>query len=297
MVILIAALGIAIEAMLVLAMSLSRLEMDPGVPFAQIWQFLINQFRTGGLTGPVGGALPGNDSLVKLLRAFFLIVLVMFPFAIILTIIDKEMRKRVLAAIVRLVLIFTFLALIVECQSEMMDEVEEIRLGIPQDSELANAQPFTDEEFSADNVSRWLVRGLSLAVGLVVTIIAVVTIRRLRRSRSVSEDDTWTQLAVRARAAISDIEGGGDLRSSILRCYVEMTRIVRESRGAYRGATMTAREFQDYLIQAKLPPHPVNRLTELFEKARYGLGESSAQEESDAIASLQAIADACRSMG
>lgn len=297
MVILIAALGIAIEAMLVLAMSLSRLEMDPGVPFAQIWQFLINQFRTGGLTGPVGGALPGNDSLVKLLRAFFLIVLVMFPFAIILTIIDKEMRKRVLAAIVRLVLIFTFLALIVECQSEMMDEVEEIPLGIPQDSELANAQPFTDEEFSADNVSRWLVRGLSLAVGLVVTIIAVVTIRRLRRSRSVSEDDTWTQLAVRARAAISDIEGGGDLRSSILRCYVEMTRIVRESRGVYRGATMTAREFQDYLIQAKLPPHPVNRLTELFEKARYGLGESSAQEESDAIASLQAIADACRSMG
>jgi len=296
LVIRIVALGVAIVALLVLAMALSRLVLDPGVPFAEIWQFLINQFRTGGLVGPVGGALPGSDTLVKLLRTFFVLDLIIFPFAVIFTLIDKKMRKRVLGAILRLALIFTLLALIIESQSEMMEEIGEFPLGIQQDGELAGAKPFTDEEFSPASVSRWLVRGLSLAVGLVAAAIAVVTIRRLRQSRGVS-DDTWAQLAGSARAAITEIEGGGDLRSSILRCYVEMTRIVRESRGVYRGATMTAREFREYLIQAKLPPHPVNRLTELFEKARYGLGESSAQEESDAIASLQAIADACRSMG
>jgi len=288
-------LGAAVVALLLLAMTLSRLEMDPGVPFAQIWQFLIDQLRTDGLVGPVGGALPASDTLVKLLRTFFLLVLITFPFAVILTLIDKEMRKRVIGALLRLILIFGLLALIIEGQSEMMKEMEEVSIGMQQEGELTAAEPFTDEEFSAARVSKWLIRGLSLFVGLILAAVAVITIRRLRGSRNTS-DDTWAQLAGRARAAISEIEGGGDLRNSILRCYVEMTRIVRESRGVRRGATMTAREFREYLIQAKLPPGPVTRLTELFEKARYGLGESSAQEESDAIASLQAIADACRSM-
>ncbi len=297
LVIRIVALGVAIVALLVLAMALSRLDLDPGVPFAEIWQFLINQFRTDGLVGPVGGALPGSDTLVKLLRTFFVLVLIIFPFAVIFTLIDKKMRKRVLGAILRLVLIFTLLALIIESQSEMMEEIGEFPLGIQQDGELAGAKPFTDEEFSPASVSRWLVRGLSLAVGF-----------RWRQPslwlRSGASGKAGAFQTTRGRswlevhaAAITEIEGGGDLRSSILRCHVEMTCIVRESRGVYRGATMTARELREYLIQAKFPAASGQPAHRALRESALRLGESSAQEESDAIASLQAIADERRSMG
>ena len=290
-----ALLGVSVVALLLLAMTLSRLTMDPGVPFAQIWKFIMDQFRREGIVGGMPGASPASEGLIKVMRTLFFIVLLMFPIAIIMTMIDRELRKRVVSAIIRMIIIFTLLGLFIERQSELTQELEEAIPGNALEGEMLDAQSFTDEEFSAARVPPWIVWLLSLLVGLILAGIVVAVVNRARRGRG-GVAEPWIELADRAQAAIQEIHLGGDLRGSILRCYIEMNRIVRESRGVRRASTMTAREFEDALVRAKLPAGPVDRLTTLFERARYGVGDSTPQEESDAIASLQAIADACRSM-
>jgi hypothetical protein len=291
----IALLGVSVVALLLLAMSLSRLTMDPGVPFAQIWQFLIDQFRREGIVGPTLGSQPASEGLIRVMRTLFLVVLLMFPIAIIMTMIDRELRKRVLGALLRMIIIFALLGLFIERQSELTRELEGAIPGNALEGEMDDATSFTDEQFSASRVPPWIVWSLSLLVGLVIAAIVVAAINRVRRSRGGS-GEPWIELANQAQAAIEEIRLGNDLRGSILRCYIEMIRIVGDSRGIRRASTMTAREFEEALIRAKLPADPVDRLTRLFERARYGVGDSTSQEESDAIASLQAIADACRSL-
>jgi len=56
---------------------------------------------------------------------------------------------------------------------------------------------------------------------------------------------------------------------------------------------VTAREFTDALVRARLPRRPVQTLTRLFETARYGSSATTPQDEQDAIASLRAIVRAC----
>lgn len=290
-----ALLATAVVALLLLAMSLSRLEMGPGVPFAQIWQFLVDQLRRDGIAGPMAGTPPVNETLIAVFRTLFLIVLLMFPIAVIMILIDRDMRRRVLASIVRLAIIFALLGLFVESQAERAEETVESALGGQLEGEDLDVSSFTDEEFDESNVSRWIVWGLSLLAGLALAAVVVVFVNRARLGAN-RRGEPWTELASQAQATILEIQSGGDLRSSILRCYVEMNRIVRESRGVRRASTMTAREFREHLVNAKLPAGPVARLTELFERARYGVGDATAQEETDALDSLQAIADACRSL-
>jgi hypothetical protein len=98
---------------------------------------------------------------------------------------------------------------------------------------------------------------------------------------------------MQARAAIESLEKGSDLRDVVLQCYAEMIRVVREQRGLRRDRTVTAREFTDYLVAAKLPEQHVNRLTSLFEKVRYGSKPAAQGDELEAIASLRAIVRAC----
>ena len=288
-------LGAAIIALLLLAMTLSHLTMESGVPFAEIWAFLVAQLRSDGIAGPLPLATASSEGFTQFLRTLFTIVLLAFPFAVILVLVDPAMRKRVLKALLRLAIIFALLGWFIDRQMEREEETLE---GVPTGQlggELAEVAPFTEEEFSADRVSKYVVWGLSLLVGLALAGIAVATANRVRRGRAGSAEP-WTKLADQVQAAIREIQAGADLRSSILRCYAEMMRIVRDSRGVQRTATMTAREFREYMVRAGLPAGPVGRLTELFERARYSADESTPQEERDAVASLSAIADACRSL-
>ena len=56
---------------------------------------------------------------------------------------------------------------------------------------------------------------------------------------------------------------------------------------------MTAAEFARHLEAAGLPSESVQRLTHLFESARYGANRSSRSDADDAVACLSAIVAAC----
>ena len=103
------------------------------------------------------------------------------------------------------------------------------------------------------------------------------------------------QLAKEAKGALDALKGGAELRDTVMRCYFEMSRVVSEERGIRRERAMTPREFEERLGELGLPERHVVQLTRLFEGVRYGSKETGEREADQAVASLSAIVDACRS--
>jgi hypothetical protein len=287
-----ALLGSAVLAMLLLIAGISGVELEPGLPFSRIWAFLIGDF-TGFGGAPVGGEVTATGrALVDIVRAIFFVALVAFPFALILIMVDPVARKRMLRAILQIAVLLVLFNLFVQNQALEIEGEERQGSGMPTEEGSAAVDPLTDEEFDPATIPAWLVWGASLGFGLLIAVMLIVVINQIRKSRP-DEEVPLVEIARRAQSAIDEIERGGNLRATILRCYAEMSRVVREERGLRRDRAVTAREFTDYLIGANLPKEPVVRLTRLFEKARYSGSTPTSSDEEEALASLQAIVDAC----
>jgi hypothetical protein len=228
------------------------------------------------------------------MRGLFYILFICFPFAIIMVLLEPDLRKRVLRTTLNVILLMAALLLIIESRAEELELTEDTVGMAPQGEETELADPITPEAFDSNNVATWMTRAISLGIGLLLAAIAVAILNAVRRNRA-EATMPLDQLANRAEEAIAEIERGGDLHDTILQCYAEMNRIVREERGIQRDKTITAREFIDYLLRAHLPEEPIYTLTRLFEQARYSTEEHNTSDQQKAVASLQAIANACRS--
>jgi len=100
------------------------------------------------------------------------------------------------------------------------------------------------------------------------------------------------RLAREARQAVDALRRGGNLKDTVMDCYLKMIRILQEQRHLERSQTMTPREFEHYLRQTGLTDEHIRRLTRLFESVRYGAAPPSRQDEQEAIACLSAIVKA-----
>jgi hypothetical protein len=87
--------------------------------------------------------------------------------------------------------------------------------------------------------------------------------------------------------AVMDLEKGGELSDVVLRCYRDMCAIL--GRKVALRKEMTAREFAQGLQQAGVGEKEVLRLTNLFERVRYGRHKANPDERVEAITLLQAI--------
>lgn len=112
--------------------------------------------------------------------------------------------------------------------------------------------------------------------------------------KTAPDDDPLIDLAREAQAALESLQSGDDLRTVIIRCYLEMGRVLSELRDIQRAEAMTPREFERQLTGLGLPAAPVASLTRLFEDVRYGQRETSPEERTTAVASLEAIIAACQ---
>jgi hypothetical protein len=88
---------------------------------------------------------------------------------------------------------------------------------------------------------------------------------------------------------MESLRAGRDFKNAIIHCYLEMTKALQEERGIERNHDMTAREFQDWLELKGWPRAPVEKLTDLFEKVRYGQQHLGENDEKIALASLNEI--------
>ena len=101
------------------------------------------------------------------------------------------------------------------------------------------------------------------------------------------------EIAGIARAALGDLSAGKDWGDTIINCYVRMNAAVGERRGFRRKKGTTPAEFADELERAGLPGYTTRRLTQLFERVRYGAKKSSKEDIHEAIACLTDILHAC----
>jgi hypothetical protein len=275
-------LGLAIVALVILAAGLSDLSLLPGRPLPRFTQ-------PGGDVGAALGALPGSEIFGFLLAAFYVLGILLLPVAIVYVIISPEARKRVVRSL-GLLLWLVALFVVMRARPELFRELQLQPLDAPLPGDL-EVDP---TEFVA-SVPQWLVifTALALAAIVVAGLVGVVWILWRRSHPPATPLD---QLAQEAQVALDALHAGADVKNTVIRCYVEMSRVLDEQRGIRREEAATPREFEQQLKEAGLPDAQVEQLTRLFEAVRYGAKVADRRQERQAIDCLAGIVKACQSL-
>lgn len=282
--VLLSLLAVAVLAIVLLSAGVSQVRLLPGQPFS---------LRRGDLEWKGEyGALPGGEALLTLARAIFIGALLLLPVAIVYFVISPEFRKQVLRGLVSFLLFFAIAYLFSHALTDFLNVNEEsAHSGGPGPAEALPPVPIA--EFIAAP-PRWLVPAVSLVLGLIAaTLLASLALAIWHRTQGPA--NALGRLGQQAQDALDSLQAGSDVRNTVIRCYVDMARILDERRAIRRQQDMTPREFEARLQEAGLPDEPVQRLTRLFEVVRYGVKVPGEREEREAIAALEAIVEACRS--
>jgi type II secretory pathway pseudopilin PulG len=269
---------------LILAMSLPGLKLGPGQPFS------LGEAQSEAPGG--SDAFPGGNALLFVFQGFIALSLILLPVYIIVSLLTREGRQRLLADVI----VLTFFILLAEYLRNLPHTTEAIQPAADTSEVLKQLQ--TSEatvSFSAAPPA-WLTLAVLLIISVSLVAAAGGLIWFVRRRRT-SRQSAWQELEQEAQQALEALQQGGDFNLTIMRCYQEMSRVVRAERGLAREAAMTPREFEDYLAGQGLPRAPINTLTRLFEQVRYGSIPAAAHDEALAVSCLTEIAEGCRSLG
>ncbi|MBI5354534.1 MAG: DUF4129 domain-containing protein [Chloroflexi bacterium] len=143
-------------------------------------------------------------------------------------------------------------------------------------------------EFSPPQVnSTWEFVIASLVVVIVAVLLYFVVNRIMDRWFKPQRE--LKEIAEIARSALNDLSEDKVSKNVIIRCYVRMNSVVKESRGITREMDMTPAEFAQHLEKAGLPHDGVHGLTHVFEKVRYGAQEIQPDEIKEATQCLTMI--------
>jgi hypothetical protein len=94
--------------------------------------------------------------------------------------------------------------------------------------------------------------------------------------------------------AVFAITQGQDFKNAILRCYQQMSLVLKREQEIEFEIAMTAREFEASLMERGFPVEPIHQLTRLFELVRYGNESPTGEEEKKALMCLETIVQFCR---
>jgi hypothetical protein len=267
---------LAVAALVFLSAGLPNLRFDkPG-------QFVMERPAPLGLPG--GRQTEGDsDWLTRLIIITAVLVLV----GIVLALCDRKSRKRIFR--------FLFYAALFILVASLVNPVEEgvAPAATPPPAAdgpggvSATAPPYVPPAISS--LTAFLV-----ALGLMLAALAVGYYAWSRRRLSPrSEGDSLSDLQHIAQSTLDELASGRDWEDAVIRCYERMIEAVASQRGLYRKRGMTPAEFAGYLELAGLPSQSVQRLTHLFESARYGEKRSTRSDASEAVACLSDIVVAC----
>ncbi len=96
-------------------------------------------------------------------------------------------------------------------------------------------------------------------------------------------------IAREAERALQALQSGEEFKNIILRCFYQMTQVLKAEQGLALEDAMTAREFERLLVARGIPNTPVHKLTQLFEATRYGNFLPGSLLEQEAFECLEAI--------
>lgn len=272
-------IGGVLFAVVLLAAGLSSVEMDPGQPFYAVFP------RSDPST-----SLPfiQDNSMQALLRLLIVATFVLTPVAVVFVILNPDARQRIIRNAVALFFMTAALFIILQRLGPIMENLQGgADAGAPVGG--ADAPPILAAPGFITSPPQWVTIALTAALLMLVAGLGAYIWYRTRPRQGAPLE----RLASEAQEAIREIQQGSDLKDTVMRCYVDMSRILSEERGIRRDAAMTPREFERRLRTTGLPPAPIERLTRLFETVRYGAQTPGSEDEQEAINCLTAIAEAC----
>jgi hypothetical protein len=290
-IVLLLALGIALVAMLLLSAGVSELELLPGE----------SALDTEVQSEAMGGVPPGLDeALSTAFRIFAAIIVVGLPVVIISSLLTPEARKNLLKGMVPLILLGLLVYGALRASSNLEEALQPtptVAAGTPEPTPASEAvsEVVLEETGGIDTAApEWLIWAAVVTLALILAMVLVGAVRLLLRYR-VRQPSPLAELAEQAEDAAEAIRAGADLHDTVLLCYYRMSQTLQERRGIWRERAMTPREFETYLARSGIPVEHVRRLTRLFEKVRYGAKMIEAEDERQALSSLGAIVEYCRS--
>lgn len=265
--------------LVVLGGSLSNLELLPGAPFL------------GGVAvdgAPQPSNLPSETGpwslpLLRGLLALIFIFLAVFLMARILVLADWGFIIRVGIGLAVLLIIISLLP---------QPAVDRPATVPDRNTGLATPPSFGYSVSPLGQPPELLTQLVIIVMGLGLAFLLFMILKTWLGDRPQGEDTLRREVEEAALA----LKSGRKVANLIIDCYQQMSRSLQQERGIMRDQAMTVGEFEALLGARGFPESPVQHLTRLFEKARYGTYPINEQDETDAIESLDEIVQHCRSM-
>jgi len=272
-------LSLMTAGMLLLAAGLSGLQFQPAVP--------IPGAESSPETARPAGPPREAASETRPLPTLPLALLVLAGFSLLLAFLVKQgARKQVLR--------WAGVLVLVVCLFLLLDRLPSAPSGasVEASEELGSPPVFTYETAPIGEPPETVFRLAAALLILGAAALVVWLVARRPRPQPGAGD-----LAQEAEAALHALDAGEELGGVIIRCYLQMEKIVREEKGLERAASLTPREFGAYLAAQGIHLAQITSLTALFEKARYGREQLNRQDERAALECLAAIRAACETGG
>jgi hypothetical protein len=269
---------------LVLAMSLPNLVMSPGQPFSLA--------KSQSEESPAGGSLSGSEIFLWIFRSFVALALIFLPLYLVYSLMTTEGRRRLLLYLVLIGVLLLVADYLHNRPLNQNTQQQEQAMDTPQEWD-AESGPETSLPTTPPS---WLTLVVILAASISTGALIFVVIRFFQQ-RVKTPELSLEKLAQEAQNAIESLHAGGDFKATVIQCYQEMSRVVKEEKGIARETAMTAREFEERLVSRGLPQEAIRILTRLFEQARYGSLPTDTRDETLAFSCLTDIVNACQAIG
>ena len=266
----------ALISMILLAASLSNMQLQAGTPFPgagnseNTFENIIVLPDAGGDTNPV----------LRGVFAFSLLILMIYVAG---RLISFVRIKQILWLLLVVGILFALVSLLPGSTHRQAGPSPTEYIELPAAS---SAQALTTPLGQPPQGLIWF---LTIVIVLVLALLSIKVLRQWLDPTEVED-----QLLEEAQDAVNKLKAGMDLKNVILRCYLQMAYALQEEQGIERSDHMTAQEFEAWLEAKGIPPVPVHQLTLLFEKARYSKQELSGDDERLAIDNLNEIIRFCR---
>ena len=268
---------VSVVSLLLLATSISRLQFAPGRVYTLPPQ--------GGAVQENPPPLPSNRWMDYLNLIFWSAAGTLLIGALVAAIVSKEYRRELLVTAL-IAIIIGGLGWYAWFHAKPQLRPPEPAASRP---EMELPQQPTEAPLKPVNPPRWSSFLLFL---LVLGLGGLLAWRFLPRFWE--REGPLEGLAGLAGEAAAELRGGAAVHDVVLRCYREMSELLSR-RGHIPPdvrRVLTAREFEEQLREAGVRDEHISRLSRLFELIRYGGRSSGPEEAEEAIACLEAIAEA-----
>lgn len=277
----------------ILASALPNLRFAPGN-----WSFLFVERIQESIS-------PGIQILLEIIGICFIVSLIILGVLTVVSIIKRKRRKEDDSFIYRwspsisfstnvvIVLLFIGLSSLIwltwqhgEIIEHLMEPQWSGEVSKVQDQHPSISKVFTPEKkrskISSISTSQWKV-----LLSFILLIILGRALWKTIKIKPLKERVEAPQVIQIVSNAVKELEKGGEPSDIVLRCYRDMCKIL--SKKVTMSRDLTAREFTKLLLLAGVQEQEVVKLTDLFERVRYGRQLTGPGEETEAISLLRAI--------